>query len=134
MKDHEDLNNQVLIFDISACELPPHFKKMLLSAVFVQLHVSCLVELPASSQFMSLTVVQEETKPVQLNGPYGVVSFSDVSRDKFKGLWQISVDLRKMKDDPKLKELLDEKGFLDPGLFENIQILLDYKACVFNCT
>ena len=135
MKDHnEGQTSQILSFDISACELPPNFKKMLLAAVFVQLDVSCLVELPASSQFMTLTVVQEEAKPIQLNGPYGVVTFNDVPRDKFKGLWQISVDLTKMRSDPKLKELLDEKGFLDPGLFEDIQIMLDYKACVFHCT
>jgi len=134
MKNHEDPNSQTLNFDISACELPPNLKKMLLAAVFVQLDVTCLVELPASSQFMTLTVVDEAKQPVQLKGPYGVVAFPDVPRDKFKGLWQISVDLPKMRSDPKLKELLDQDGFLDPERFEDLQIMLDYKACVFNCT
>jgi hypothetical protein len=134
MKDHDNQNSQTLNFDISVCELPPNFKKMLLAKVFVQLDVSCLVELPASSQFMTLTVVDEAKQQVQLNGPYGVVPFNDVPRDKFKGLWQIAFDLAKMKSDPKLKELLDKEGFLDPERFEDIQIMLDYKACVFNCT
>ena len=132
MENHNDPNSQTLKFDISTCELPANLKKMLLDTVFFQLDVTCLVALPASSQFMSLTVVEQPEQPVQLNGPYGVVTFQDV--ENFKGPWEISVDLAKMKSNPQLKELLDDEGFLDPERFEDLQIMLDYKACVFNCT
>ena len=133
MDNHEDPARQTLEFDISNCELPANLKRILLTKVFFQVDVSCPVGLPASSQFTSLTVVDEPEQPVQLKGPYGDVTFQDVSQDKFKGTWRISVDLVKMKSNPQLKELLQD-GFLDPTRFEDIQIVLDYKACVFNCT
>jgi hypothetical protein len=132
MENHNDPNSQTLSFDISQCELPANLKKILLDKVFIQLDVSCLDTLPASSQFMGLTVVEQELQPIQLNGPYGSVTFPEV--EDFKGPWEISVDLTKMKSNPQLKELLDEGGFLDPDAFEDLQIMLDYKACVFGCT
>ena len=131
MENHDDPNSQTLKFDISTCELPANLKKMLLDTVFFQLDVTCLDALPGSSQFMNLTVVEEPKQPVPLNGPYGAVTFPDV--EDFKGPWEITVDLTKMRSNPQLKELLDEKGFLDPDRFEDLQIMLDYKACVFNC-
>ncbi|MGH8531325.1 MAG: neuraminidase-like domain-containing protein [Gammaproteobacteria bacterium] len=134
MTNHDDPNSQTLEFDITACELPANLKRMLLDVVFFQLDVSCLVALPASSQFMSLTVVEEPEQPIQLNGPYGVVTFVDVPQDKFKGTWKLTVDLTKMRSDPNLRELLDDEGFLDPELFEDLEIMFEYKACVFNCT
>lgn len=132
MTDHEDPNQQILTIQIDDFILPPNVKSTLLNMVYFQLDILSGVELPATSEFMTLTVVDEPAQKIPLAGRYGKVAFNELKQEKYFGEWQIKVDLLKMKNDQKLKHLLVD-GFLDPNVFENLEIILEYKACVFKC-
>jgi hypothetical protein len=134
MTNHDDPNKQVLEFYISPADLPPNFKRFILDAVDFQMTIAWGLTMPASSQFMNLIVVEQELKPVTLEGIYGRVKYEPpLAQNGFDGAWQIEVQLNKMKSNQQLKQLLTEEGFLDPDAFEDIVIVLEYKACAFNC-
>jgi hypothetical protein len=133
MADKTDPAKQVLTFDISSSSLPPNFKRFVLDAVDFRLVVSG-VEMPAKSEFMSLQIMEAASKQIKLEGVYGTLKLAPpLKQQQFEGAWQLVVHLDKMKTNDKLKQLLTE-GFLDPDAFEDLRLVIEYRACAFNCT
>jgi hypothetical protein len=133
MSHHGDHSKQVLTFDISTSNLPPHFKGFQLHTVNLQLRTAS-VEMPATSHFINLKHGSGEMRPVVLTDGYSTMKLeSPEAQQRFKGTWRLEVMLDKLKANRRLKGLLGADGFLEPEALTDIELILEYRACAFNC-
>ncbi len=130
MSEHPDPDSQTLQIPIAAGVIPPNLNDVELQSVHLKLDVAEGYTLPASSEFLMLKIVDRDAVPVPFSESLGAVNDLSIPYDDFIGEWQIVVDLAAMREDPELHLLLSD-GFLNPEAFLNLEMILEYTACVF---
>ena len=134
MADQENPDIQSMTFPVTPTRVPANLKRVLLKAVDLSLTVPEGFQMPADSQFLSLTVGAQAPRQVGLQGVYGHLEVNPpVPRNEFVDNWILTVDLAAMRTNPQLSLLLFD-GFLDPEVFRDAALILEYQACAFLCS
>lgn len=131
MAEHQDEDTQALEFEVKQGSLA-YLKTATLTDVFVRLETD-EVEIPTKVEFLAASIDGATAEEFQFTAEeVGNISGLTLPESKFVGAWKLVFDLKQMREDAKLKQLLDaEHKYLDPTKLLNAELILSYEGSVF---
>ncbi len=121
---------QTLSFPIAPNQLNA-YQSVSLTGVLFLVETAEGMSMPATSQFMSLTIGSQTAKPISNAGAIGTISGLSVAPADFMATWELTFNLTAMKADPTLSLLLTN-GFIDPTKLRGVEMIMQYSATVFH--
>lgn len=131
MAEHPSEETQTLQFEVKEGSLA-YLKSATLTDVFVRLETG-EVAIPSKVEFLSASIDGAPAQEFQFTAEeVGNISGLTLSESKFIGAWKLVFDLKQMRENSKLKQLLDaEQKYLDPTKLLNAELILSYEGSVF---
>jgi hypothetical protein len=129
MANHSEPEKQVLSFEVAPGALA-YMKQATLATVYVKLQTAA-VAIADGSKFLSASS-KGFAEEFSFSGEVGQILKLAVPEDEFVGAWELTFDLKQMRENAGLAALLDaEKQYLDPAKLLNAELILSYEGSVF---
>ncbi|MGN6373513.1 MAG: aldo/keto reductase, partial [Solirubrobacteraceae bacterium] len=130
MAEHPSEETQTLQFEVKEGSLA-YLKSATLTDVFVRLETDD-VAIPSKVEFLSASIDGAPKEEFQFAEEIGAIGGLTLPESKFVGAWALVFDLKQMRENPKLKQLLDaEQKYIDPTKLLNAELILSYEGSVF---
>jgi hypothetical protein len=129
INDHSDSQKQTFNFPINAQALT-RFDNLQLTEVVIHLITAEGISLPASSQFITLTIVSQAASAINNVYNIGQVTGLTFNVSQIEGDWQLAFDLETMKSNANLAPLLKD-GFIDADELLGVEMTYLYNGKIF---
>lgn len=124
-------DSQTLAFTLSGDQFPPNTTGLVVDDVIVALTVSNGITMPASARFMALAAGAQPAQIITTTGLAGKVGYPQVPQAQITGNWTLVFDLKAMKANAALSQLLDQSGHINEDALLNVFLSVQFTAAVF---